>query len=209
VNSLAVSADGRRLLSGSYDHTVRVWDVESGKPLHVLSGHEDWVIDVDLSPDGRVALSGDDDGRVRLWDVEMGKSVHTMKGHEEGVTAVGLSRDGRQALTTGVDRTLRLWDVATGQQLRAFPQQQTIGVVAAFSADGRRAVSVTGWKYEDGWWNSAGYDHFVRLCDVRSGQELGRFEGHTLPLNAVFSADGGALFTCWEDGTFLQLQIAD
>ena len=53
VSAVAVTPDGRRVASGSYDKTLRVWDLESGEPLRTLQGHTDWVSAVALTPDGR------------------------------------------------------------------------------------------------------------------------------------------------------------
>ena len=55
---MAVSPDGRRIVSGSFDQTVVVWDLETGKPIHRLTGHQDWVNSVAVSPDGRRIVSG-------------------------------------------------------------------------------------------------------------------------------------------------------
>jgi len=65
--SLAFSRDGRRVLSGSDDHTVRLWEVKTGKELARFTGHANAVTTVALSQDGRFALSGGIDNTVRLW----------------------------------------------------------------------------------------------------------------------------------------------
>jgi WD40 repeat protein/serine/threonine protein kinase len=69
VQRLAVSPDGRRLLSGGRDQTVRLWDVLTGRELYCFNGHSEMVTSVAFSPDGRRALSGSNDGTVRLWDL--------------------------------------------------------------------------------------------------------------------------------------------
>ena len=72
---MAVSADGRRAVSGGSDGTVRVWDLDTGAPLHTLAGHDGPVEAVAVSADGRRAVSGGDDGTVRVWDLANGKRV--------------------------------------------------------------------------------------------------------------------------------------
>jgi hypothetical protein len=69
VHSVAFSLDGKTLASGSYDGTVRLWDVASRTALETLQGHTDVVQSVAFSPDGRTLASGSSDGTVRLWDV--------------------------------------------------------------------------------------------------------------------------------------------
>ena len=60
MSSVAVSPDGRRIVSGSYDQTVAVWDLETGTRIHGLTGHQEWVSSVAVSPDGRRIVSGSD-----------------------------------------------------------------------------------------------------------------------------------------------------
>jgi WD40 repeat protein/serine/threonine protein kinase len=69
VQCLAVSPDGRCLLSGARDNTMRLWDAATGKELHCFLGHRSMVNSVAFSPDGRQALSGSADGTLRLWDL--------------------------------------------------------------------------------------------------------------------------------------------
>ena len=66
---MSVSDDGKRLISGSFDRTVRFWDVESGGLIQVLQTNEEAVYSVALSPDGKTGLVGGYDGNVRVWNV--------------------------------------------------------------------------------------------------------------------------------------------
>ena len=91
VQAVAVSADGRRAVSGGTDRTVRVWDLEAGTAVHTLTGHDGWVTEVAVSADGRHAVSGGIDGTVRVWDLEAGTAVHTLTGHDDSVQAVAVS----------------------------------------------------------------------------------------------------------------------
>ena len=83
VRSVAFSPDGRRIVSGSDDKTIRVWDAETGEEMvEPLKGHSDWVRSVAFSPDGRRIVSGSDDKTIRVWDAETGEEVvGPLKGH--------------------------------------------------------------------------------------------------------------------------------
>lgn len=70
VNCVAFSPDGGQVVSGSWDKTVRVWDVRNGTELHRFEGHKEMVTSVGFSPDGRHVVSGSLDQTVRLWDIE-------------------------------------------------------------------------------------------------------------------------------------------
>ena len=78
VMSVALSPDGRRIVSGSWDRSVRVWDAESGACVATLEGHSYGVMSVAFSPDGRRIVSGSGDKSVRVWDAESGACVATL-----------------------------------------------------------------------------------------------------------------------------------
>jgi WD40 repeat protein len=138
ASDVAFSPDRRHILSGSYDGTLRLWEVATGKEVRRFSGHDQDVGRVALSPDGRQALTSGHDQTVRLWDVQTGKQIRVLKGHTKVVYGVAFSPDGRRALSVSNDGTMRLWDLESGNELRRFPVQ-AVGV--AFSGDGRRALS--------------------------------------------------------------------
>jgi hypothetical protein len=104
-----LSTDGRRLLSGGKDGSVRLWDLASGRELCRCEGHRNQVTSVNFSPDGRRALSGSKDWTARLWDLESGRQVRVYRGHAGWVMSVAFSADGRTALSGGGDGTVRVW----------------------------------------------------------------------------------------------------
>lgn len=116
-SSMAV-LDARRVVTGSDDGSVMVWDVDSGALLRELRGHAGPVRAVAALPGGRV-VSGSDDATLRIWDVETGRTTSTLAGHTTDVVAVAALSDGRivsGAGRFGSDLKLRVWD-ATGAPL--------------------------------------------------------------------------------------------
>jgi WD40 repeat protein len=69
VESVAFSPDGRLLASGSWDNTIKLWDVATGREVRTLTGHTDTVNSVAFSPDGRLLASGSYDNTIKLWDI--------------------------------------------------------------------------------------------------------------------------------------------
>ena len=114
VISVAFSPDGRRIVSGSGDNTLRLWDAATGKPIgSPLQGHDAYVNSVAFSPDGRRIVSGSNDKTLRLWDAATGKPIGSpLQGHTSLVRSVAFSPDGRRIVSGSVDKTLRLWDVS-------------------------------------------------------------------------------------------------
>ena len=104
--------NGRHIISGSSDHTIRIWDAETGAPVgNPLKGHTGWVQSVAYSPDGKRVISGSNDHTIRIRDAETGASVgNPLNGHIDYVQSVAYSPDGQHIISGSDDRTIRIWD---------------------------------------------------------------------------------------------------
>jgi WD40 repeat protein len=111
VFKAAFSPDSRFLASSSRDHTVRLWQIGSGK-CQVLRGHTDEVYAVAFHPDGTRLASGGHDGAVWLWDLARGEEVVRLPGHKSFVWSLAFSPDGATLASGSGDTTVRLWDTA-------------------------------------------------------------------------------------------------
>lgn len=111
VRSLAFSPNGSQLLTGGSDNLVRLWDIERGREIRKLAGHEKRVNAVAYSPDGRHLLSGSDDNIVMMWDVDTGEHLRSLSGHSDRVNCVKFSADGRHGISASSDGTARLWSL--------------------------------------------------------------------------------------------------
>ena len=102
VTSVAYSADGTRIATGSKDKTVRVWDATTGTLRTELKGHTDEVTSVSFSPDGTRIVSGSKDKTAKVWDARTGLPALELKGHTGSVETVSFSPDGARIVTQGV-----------------------------------------------------------------------------------------------------------
>ena len=80
VTSVAFSPDGRYALSGSWDKTMKLWEVSNGREIRTFQGHSWTVTSVAFSPDGSYALSGSGDNTMKLWEVSSGREIRTFQG---------------------------------------------------------------------------------------------------------------------------------
>src|SRR5262249_10531491 len=135
----AYSPDGRRIVSGSRDWTVKVWDAATGQDLLTLKGHTQPVSSMAYSPDGRRILSCADNA-PRVWEAATGQDLLTLKGHTSEVSSVAYSPDGRRVFASDSKGKVLAWDATTGHLLPDPPALIPAGRTSAVHGN-RRAVA--------------------------------------------------------------------
>ncbi|KIJ09257.1 hypothetical protein PAXINDRAFT_44933, partial [Paxillus involutus ATCC 200175] len=194
VGGVAFFPDGRRLLSGSWDQSLTIWNVTSGEAEKKLIGHTDGITSVAMAPDGSVFASGSKDSTVRFWDGstgnEVGEPIDTHSTGKRGVWGLAFSPDSRRVATTG-NGTGQIWDVPTRASVTEPLRIPSGGYwTIAISHDGSRiAVDAGGGT--------------VGIWDSVSGEAIfDSLKGHTGSVTwTAFTPNGQQLVTASHDGT--------
>ncbi len=194
VKSVAISQNGRLVLSGSSDKTSKLWDFRSRRLLRTLKGHTEQVNCVAFSPNGKTGASGaggpmGTDATIRIWNLVDGSELKVLRGHNYSVNSIAFSPDGKLLVSGGGsdfgkppydDKVVRIWDVATGKLLRTLEGHTSSITCVAFAPDGNHVLSGGG----DG-------DHTIRVWNVHNGQLLRVLRGHSKRIECLaISPDG-------------------
>ncbi len=201
VNGLSLSADGRRVLTGGKDGTVKLWEVDTGVVIRTFEGHSGAVKAVALSPDGRTAISGDKNGQIRFWDVETGRVIDSPSTHASSVTDIEFSPDGALALVSSGNPSddLVLWDVSGPRVLHEWCGHEWGPQTVAFTPDGSLTISAgSGADPENG---VAGPR--IQVWDADStGRRTAAFDVHDRRINDLaVSQDGEGVLSASDDDT--------
>ena len=230
VHSVHISPDNRRIVSGSSDNTIRIWDIETRKELIKVEGHKNVVKSVCFSPNGKCFVSCGYDEVIRIWDSYKGTLLLNLIGHKEKINCVKYSRDGNLIASGSCDHTVRIWDSESGIEKRRFEGQSVINSVC-ISPNGKRVISgsndnsVRLWSLDSNFKKlklhghahhvtcvdffhdgirivSGSLDKTIRVWDTKYGTALLTFEGHTDGVNSVcISLDGARVASASADNT--------
>ncbi len=191
VAALAFSPDEDILATGSFDGSIKLWDLERGALLWT-SWRTNNIQRLAFAPDGRTLASSGADAAIQLWDAKSGTHLRTLSGHSGPVYALAWSPDGSLLASGGLDAHIRLWDVSGAQpdpDVRMLHEHSDWVFSLAFTPDGRTLASAS--------WNGT-----VKLWDVESQSVRETVSGHSGQVWAVaWSSDGRTMASCEWDHT--------
>ncbi|MBP5974414.1 NACHT domain-containing protein [Brasilonema sp. CT11] len=188
VSTLAFIENGQ-IASGSYDRTIRIWDVITGQCLRILRGHTGFIFSLTCSPDGKTLASGSADNTIKLWDIQTGQCLKTLDKHTDWVFSVAWSSNGKILASSDNDGTIKLWDTKTWKCLKTLQGHQSRVYAIAFSPDSQILIS-------------GGSDEMIKLWDVKTGNCKLSLPGNTKMVTGVkFSSNGDTIASCSHDRT--------
>jgi WD40 repeat protein/serine/threonine protein kinase len=231
VDTLAWSPNGSRIVSGSFDHTARVWNALTGQTIVTYTGHSDQVWTVAWSPNGQYIASGGRDKSVQIWNPGSGSTRTSYTGHSDAIAGVAWSPDSILIASASYDNTVRVWEALT-QQFHATFSDHTDHVWAvdwkpdgSLVASGSKDKTVRVWNPATGSgvyvymghsagvaavaWSpngariaSGSYDHTVQVWDATTGANVVTYTGHTDNVTGLaWSPDGSRIASSSRDGT--------
>ena len=190
MSAVAISPNGSYVLTGSDDHSVRLWKIgsEAGGPRPiVLSGHEGPIRNASFNSDGTIAMSLSDDS-ARLWDGRDGRSIGAPR-HGKKMHAATFSVDGRRIATAADDGTVRIWESFSGREIKSIPVSGE-PLCLAFNDQGDRLL--VGTRQSE-----------CKCFDVDGGRQIGAsLKGHDDAIVSVaFMPNGSRVITASRDST--------
>jgi WD40 repeat protein/serine/threonine protein kinase len=220
VTSLFLSWDGDYALSGSQDHSVRMWELKTGDCVRTFEGHADAITSASLSADGRYVLSSSLDGTLRLWDMMTGTTSRKITEAPNPILSAAFSPDSTRIVAGLGDGHIKLYDVQNGACVGAMKEHRGAVEGVHISEYGNTALSgsrdgllilwdlkrhkgkrafqghkgkvLSVFLKRDGKLALSGStDHTARLWDVATGECLKVFQGHKGAIGAVSLSRGG------------------
>eukprot|EP01041_Mallomonas_annulata_P009981 gene9981-20756_t len=178
-----------RVISGSWDDSIRIWDITTKETVRTLEGHSDDITCVCVNDNGTRIVSGSTDNTIRVWDILSGVGIHILTEHTNWVTSVAVSSDGSKIISASADHSIKMWNMYTGSCICTYNGHTNWASAVDISTDMTTIVS-----------GSA--DKSVRVWDVGTGSCSCVLNGHTVAVTSVcINSDGTRVISASDDYT--------
>ena len=186
-----LSKNESKIITASWDHTAKIFDVKTGAELHTLP-HDNRVYFASFSRDATKAITASKDKTVAIWDIDTGQRIHSFP-YAHSIYFAILNEDGSKFLTTSSDKTASIWDIQTGQIIQSFQHNASV-YSAVFNADESQILTAS--------------DRTASIWNVRTGTNIQSFQHDKSIYSAVFNADESKVITASWDQTAAIWNIA-
>ncbi|KAI9246205.1 WD40-repeat-containing domain protein [Sporodiniella umbellata] len=175
-----IGEEGKKIVSGSSDNTLRIWETETGRCLDVLESHRSRIWDVSSTQLGEFVASASGDATVKIWNLKNKKAVSTLTGHSGDVYSVRYHPEENHLVSGGYDKTVRLFDIHTGTIVKTFPGHQLAVTKTIFNPLGNLIIS-------------GSKDNTIKFWDIVSGLCIRTLSFHLGEVTSVEMNTSGTL----------------
>ncbi|MGB5960137.1 MAG: serine/threonine-protein kinase [Coleofasciculaceae cyanobacterium] len=189
VNSVAISPDGETIVSGSYGHTIKIWNLKTGDLKDTLFGHTDRIHDIAISLDGQTIVSASHDSKIKIWNLKTGYLKKTLCSNSGSVFCVAISPDGQKIVSGNWSNTIQIWNLQTGKLNNTLIGHSDAVNSIAISPDGQTLVSGSS-------------DSTIKTWNLQTGKLKNTMVGHTgIVYSIAISPDGETIVSGSSDKT--------
>jgi WD40 repeat protein len=171
VRCLSFTPDGTKLVSGSFDKTIVLWQLDTATAIHTLIDNLKGVFALAVSADGKLLASGSWDELIKLWDLETGTLVRNLAQHQASVRSLAISPDGKTLVSGSFDQTIVLWSLPEGTVAKTLNDREPIAAIA-LSSDGKFLAST-------------GDNGIVKIWSLSSGEPIVESSGNKNCIGAL------------------------
>jgi WD40 repeat protein len=195
IRNIAYLPGGERIVTSSWDKTVRIWDVENGEQEGTAMEHESWVEGLAVTRDGKKVLSGGDDKRIMVWDVETHELIEEWEDETGCIWCIAVSPDDQFAAGGDLKGKIVIREIEESGRIRHSIKAGSAVLSLCFSPNGEKLACAVG--------NTLGEPGVIQVYDVEKGElVLGPIKGHRDWVRCVlWSLDGSLLFSASDDRT--------
>jgi WD40 repeat protein len=157
IEALTITADGNRIISGSHDTTIKIWNLAIGKEDFTLNGHTYRITALAVTPDSKRVISGSYDTTIKVWDLETGKEEFTLTNHKNSINTIKVTPNGKRFISVADDDMLKLWDLSKGEEIASFAGESALRC-CAITPDGTTIIAG----------EESGQVHFLQLEETNT-----------------------------------------
>jgi WD40 repeat protein len=195
VTTVSYSPNGRRIVSGSVDKTIKEWDTETGECIRTYIGHSRDVNSVSYSSDGHSIVSGSRDRTIKEWDIETGECIRTYRWRAIHITSVSYSSDGHRIVSGSLNKRINEWDTETGKCIRIYTGHSRDVNSVSYISDGKRILSGSS-------------DETIKEWDTKTGECIRTYRGHFGRVISVsYSNNGKKIVSGSKDKTIKEWDV--
>ncbi|NMF65537.1 beta-propeller domain-containing protein [Brasilonema octagenarum] len=195
VISLTVTTDGKRIVTGCKDKSIKIWNIKNKKQIFTLRGHSESVTAVAITLNGKYLVSASEDKTLKVWNLETEKECFTLTGHSASVNTLAVTPDDKWIISGSDDKTIKVWDLENRKEIFNFRGHNKSISTVTVTPCGKQVVSTS-------------LDKTLQVWNLESGEIIASFTGESEIKCCAVASDGVTIVAGEESGRlhFLRLK---